>query len=123
MPGCAGNSGMPVRRMALDLKADLFYQYATDVATWQMDRIECHMKRHPGDYPIFTEGLLRADELENRLSELCPEHAHLVEEYADAHFTRSGALEIEMYIHGFLDGGRVLHEMLSRPLPSKEDQP
>ena len=109
--------------MALDLKADVLYQYATDVATWQMDRIECHMKRHPGDYPIFTEGLQRADELENRLAELCPEHAHLVEEYADAHFTRSGALAIEMYIHGFLDGGRVLHEMLSRKLPGKEDHP
>ena len=110
-----------MRCMALDLQADLLYQYATDVATWQMDRIECHMKRHPADYPIFTEGLQRADELENRLAELCPEHAQLVEEYADAHFTRSGALAIEMYIHGFLDGGRVLHEMLSRPLPSKED--
>ena len=34
--------------MALDLKADILYQYATDVAMWQMDRIECHMKRHPG---------------------------------------------------------------------------
>ena len=43
--------------MALDLKADILYQYATDVATRQMDRIEYHMKRHPGDYPIFTEGL------------------------------------------------------------------
>ena len=109
--------------MALDLKADILYQYASDVAMWQMDRIECHMKRHPDDYPIFTEGLQRADELENRLAELCPEHAHLVEEYADAHFTRSGALAIEMYIHGFLEGGRVLHEMLSRELPSKEDSP
>ena len=109
--------------MALDLKADILYQYATDVATWQMDRIECHMKHHPADYPIFTEGLQRADELENRLAELCPEHAHLVEEYADAHFTRSGALAIEMYIHGFLDGGRVLNEMLSRGLPGKEDHP
>ena len=47
----------------------------------------------------------------------------MVEEYADAHFPRSGALAIEMYIHGFLDGGRVLHEMISRPLPSKEDSP
>ena len=109
--------------MALDLKADVLYQYATDVATWQMDRIECYMKRHPAEYPIFTEGLQRTDDLENRLAELCPEHAHLVEEYADAHFTRSGALAIEMYIHGFLDGGRVLHEMISRPLPSKEDHP
>ena len=110
-----------MRCMALDLKADLLYQYATDIATWQMDRIECHMKHHPADYPIFTEVLQRADKLENRLAELCPEHAHLVEEYADAHFTRSGALAIEMYIHGFLDGGRVLHEMISRPLPSKGD--
>ena len=105
--------------MALDLKADFLYQYATDVATWQMDRIECHMKHHPADYPIFTEGLQRADELENRLAELCPENAHLVEEYVDAHFTRSGALAIEMYIHGFLDGGRVLHEMISRELPGE----
>ena len=123
MPGCAENLGRQVKSMALDLKADVLYQYATDVATWQMDRIECHMKRHPGDYPIFTEGLQRADELENRLAELCPEHAHLVEEYADAHFTRSGALAIEMYIHGFLDGGRVLHEMLRRNMPGKEDRP
>jgi len=123
MPGCAENSDGQVKRMALDLKADVLYQYATDVATWQMDRIECHMKRHPNDYPIFTEGLQRADELENRLAELCPENAHLVEEYADAHFNRSGALAIEMYIHGFLDGGRVLHEMISRELPSKEDHP
>ena len=53
--------------MALDLKADVLCQYATDVATWEMDRIECHMKRHPGDYPIFTEGLQRADDLENKL--------------------------------------------------------
>ena len=81
------------------------------------------MKRHPGDYPIFTEGLQRADELENRLTELCPEHVHLIEEYADAHFNCSGALAIEMYIHGFLDGERVLHEMISRPLPGKEDSP
>jgi len=123
MPGCAGNSGGQVKRMALDLKADILYQYASDIAAWQMDRIECHMKRHPDDYPIFTEGLQRADELENRLAELCPENAHLVEEYADAHFNRSGALAIEMYIHGFLDGGRVLHEMISRELPSKEDHP
>ena len=111
-----------MKRMAFDLKADILYQYATDVATWQMDRIECQMKRNPGDYPIFTEGLQRADELENRLTELCPEHAHWVEEYADAYFTRSGALAIEMYIHGFLDGGRVLHEMLNRELPSKRDR-
>ena len=123
MPGCAENSERQVKRMALDLKADVLCQYATDVATWQMDRIECHMKRHPGDYPIFTEGLPRADELENRLAELCPEHAYLVEQYADAHFTRSGALAIEMYIHGFLDGGRVLHEMLNRELPGKENRP
>ena len=47
----------------------------------------------------------------------------MVEEYADAHFTRSGSLAIEMYIHGFLDGGCVLHEMLSRGLPGKEDSP
>jgi len=32
-----------------------------------------------------------------------------------------GALAIEMYIHGFLDGGRVLHEMLNRPVPDKKD--
>lgn len=56
--------------MALDLKADVLFRYATDIATWQMDRIECHMKHHPADYPIFTEGLQHADELENRLAEL-----------------------------------------------------
>lgn len=32
-----------------------------------------------------------------------------------------GALAIAMYIHGFLDGGRVLHEMLNRPMPDKKD--
>ena len=59
--------------MALDLKADVLYQYATDVATWQMDRIECHMKRHPGDYPIFTEGLQRADHYKIRI-QVCAQY-------------------------------------------------
>lgn len=109
--------------MALDWKADTLHRYAVDAATWQMDRIECHMKRHPADYPVFTEGLQRMDELEHKFADLCPDHTHLIDEYANAHFARSGALAIEMYIQGFLDGGRVLHEMLDRSMPSKEDHP
>ncbi len=107
---------MPQERPSLDFPQSVL-RYATDVAGWQLEAAERDMQEHAECFPEHTRARERMAQTETDLTPQLGGDPMALEEYANANNAYAAALAIEMYLRGFLDGGRVYHAFVMRELP------
>ena len=95
--------------------------YADKIADWQITRFEREAQANPDAYPVFTQAAALLEEAERDLIQKLGGDEMATDDILHACHARGGALAIEMYKRGVLDGGRIYHAFLTHELPRKGD--
>ena len=93
-------------------------EYAFELATEQLNRVELDLKAHPDAHPDYHRAISILDEVQSRV---VPRSNLLFDELSEAWMDYASALAIEMYLYGARDGGRIYHAFITGELPRKED--
>lgn len=106
------------------MERDIFDEisaYVGDIVDWQLTRFEREAKANPDAYPEFTQAVALLKEAERDLIQKLGGDEMATDDILHACHARGGALAIEMYKRGVLDGGRIYHAFLTHDLPRKGD--
>ena len=96
-------------------------QYATDIASWQLDAVEQEMLQNPDRYAEYAEARERIAEEAVVLIPQLGGDGMALETYNGAYSAYAVALASEMYLRGILDGACMHQAFIHHELPRKED--
>ena len=92
--------------------------FARDLAAQRLNDIELDLKAYPEKPPYYTRAIQELDAVESNLT---PASDPQLLRQMDAWMAYSGALALEVYLHGVRDGGRICHAFVTGELPMTKE--